>query len=88
MVNNEENNKEESEKTVADEDTDEFEKERLGRQHLIDTIQRISDESFVEEELDVVQKQAAAEARKYTLGVFKDIDTPNEIYSMLTFVYV
>jgi len=63
---------------VADQENDEFEKERLERDHLVELIQRISDEAYPSDELDVVQKQATEEASKYTLGVYKDIDAPTE----------
>jgi hypothetical protein len=71
-------NKTEGEDVVTDQENDEFEKERLGREHLIELIHRISDESFTTDELDDIQKQAAEEARKYTLGAFRDIETPTE----------
>jgi hypothetical protein len=78
-------NKQEGKDMVTDQENDEFEKERLGREHLIDLIRRISDESFSEVELDDIQTRALEEARKYTLGIFKEIDMPTEEEVTTTF---
>ena len=78
-------NRKEGKGLVINLQDDEFEKERLVREHLIALIQRISDDAFSSVELDAIQKQAVDEAQKYTLGVFKDIENPGEEAMAMTF---